>query len=107
METEIREISFSITGEVVTNIGRSKLYEDNNLNSALDFLTGCMICDELNDREIRHMAIEILNGEAEMVGTYPGSDYGFKYLEKKDSRYNLAAHIKKLANKLEETEEKY
>lgn len=46
METEIREISFSITGDAVTNIGRSKLYEDNNLDSALDFLTGCMVCDE-------------------------------------------------------------
>lgn len=97
-------LHLSVQGEFVTALAREKCYKDGKFDYAMELLTSCLVTDQLTEREIRHIAIDILNGEAEIVGTYPGDDYGLNYLEKKDNRWNLGKLIQDLSFKCRELE---
>lgn len=96
---ETRNISFSVDGTFITKLAREKCHYEGKYNYAIDLLMGCMETDELNKREIKQMANEILNGEAELRGVYPNDDYGFFYLDEKDEKWNLGKSFEKCLKK--------
>lgn len=70
-----KPMSFSIRGEFITETAREKLM-DGKFEKAMDLVMGCIRTDELSEREREHLAFDIVNGSADLVGTYPGEDYG-------------------------------
>ena len=77
-------ISFSIEGSFVTKLAREKLYQEHNLNAALDVLTNSLQSDQLTPNQTLMLALQILNYDADIVGTYPGDDYGIKFKDDVD-----------------------
>lgn len=104
---KVTELHFTIHGEYLTEVARQALYHSGNLNRALDILTNSMVSDELSKREVYNMALAILNGEAELRGTYPGDDYGFYYLEEKDKNYDLSDFIMHKNEEIKRLKEEY
>ncbi len=98
---EIRRLSFKVEGEFITKLAREKVYLEGDMEYAMQLLLSCMDGTDMEEHELRQMAFSIINGEAELKGTYSGDDYGFEYLENKDDRYNLASYIAKLRDKCE------
>ena len=74
-------ISFKISGEFVTKLAREKYYQDNNIRAALELLTNSLQTDQLSKNQILIIALQILNYDADIVGTYPDNDYGVKFKE--------------------------
>lgn len=107
MGTTMKQLFFSVQGEFITQLAREKCHQEGKFEYAVELLMNCMMTDKLSEREIKQMAIEILNGEAELHGVYPGDDYGFRYLDKKDGRWNIGSTFTKLIKKSEESEKKY
>ena len=101
METTMMRLTFSVQGEFITQLAREQCHNEGKFEYAVELLMNCMMTDELSEREIRQMAIEILNGDAELHGVYPGDDYGFRYLDAKDESWNIEKTLQKLleANK--------
>lgn len=99
MGKEVVRFGFSVQGEFITRLAREKFYNEGRLDYAVELLISCMETDQISKTEIKGMAYAILNGEAEIHGTYPGDDYGFRYLDKKDDRYNMESAFSKLVNK--------
>lgn len=85
--TETKYINFSINGEFVTKLAREKFEIDKDLAYALRLLTGMLNNDQMSPDEIAGKALRILTGQAEIVGTYPGEDYG--YVETDSSPINF------------------
>lgn len=74
---ETKTMVFRIQGEFVTKFAREKLYINHDLRGALELLEKCTMCD-LPKYEHLGLCIDILNGEKELVGTYPDEDYGIR-----------------------------
>lgn len=102
---EIVTLHLSVQGEFITQLARERCYIDGDLDAAMELLTSSLCTDQLTEREIRHLAIDILNGEAEIRGTYPGDSYGLYYLDKKDDRWDIGKFISKLSNRCKELEQ--
>lgn len=107
MGTTMRNLSFSIQGEFITQLAREKCHNEGSFEYAVELLMNCMMTDELSEKEIRLMAIEILNGEAELHGTYPGEDYGFRYLDKKDEEWSIENTLRKLIREKKAAKESF
>lgn len=90
-----KELAFSITGEFVTKFAREQLYGQHDFKKSMDWLTGCLRSDELSDAEVTQMAMNILNGRARMVGTYPGDDYNYEEIKGKEDANDIAEAITK------------
>lgn len=84
-----RNVSFSIQGEFITELGRKKFFEEHNLQAAIRILTGSLQSDQLTESEIEKLAYDILNGRAEIVGTYPNDDYKLIYIEGKENAQDM------------------
>lgn len=69
-----KTLHFSIHGEFITNLAREKLYENNDLPGAVDFLLSCLESDQLSLGDRLLLAVQILNGEKKITGTYPEND---------------------------------
>lgn len=100
-------LHFTIQGEYVTEVARQALYHSNNLNRAIEILMSAMETNELSKKEIRNMALAILNGEAELRGVYPGEDYGFYYLEEKDKNYDISDFIMHKSEEIKKKQKEY
>ena len=73
--SETKSLHFSVQGEFITNMAREKLYYNNDLFGAIDLIMNCTITEEISYAERLTNAIKILNGELQIVGTYPNDDY--------------------------------
>lgn len=101
---EVREISFSVDGHFITQLAREELCKG-NFDHAMDLLMSCMEGTDLPKCRIREMAFSILDGYAEISGTYPGDDYGYTYLDEKDQNWDIGGVIKKLYEENERLKE--
>lgn len=104
---ETRTLKWRIQGEFITECARIKCHEKGDIEGAIAILKDCMMSDELGENEILGMIIKILDGRAELRGTYPGDDYGYFELEKPDERWKFnfkekISKIKKLEKDLED-----
>lgn len=73
---EVSKVSFSIEGDFITKLAREKYYEDNDLKYAINILMSATETDEISYNEKVGTCIQILDGKAQIVGVYPGDDYG-------------------------------
>lgn len=102
-----KQVYFKIQGDFVTQTALETCHENYDLAKAMRILTECLQNDELTPLEIEHIAMDILNGIAAIVGTYPGDDYGVEYFDDKEDSQNIADTITKLNNKLSKTEAEF
>lgn len=86
---ETKELTFSLHGPSITDLCRQK-FQEGDITWALNMLTGCLQTDELSDIDIWHLAIDILDGRAKLIGTYPHDDYGFEMVDD-ESQWNQIA----------------
>lgn len=68
-------LHFSVSGEMVTNLAREMLYHQDKLPEAIDLLLAATETDQLSAGDKLLIAVEILNGTKEIVGTYPSDEY--------------------------------
>ena len=105
VKKETLTLTLAVQGEFITRLAREKCYYDGKFDYAMELLTAGLVTDQLTEKEIRHIALDILDGRAEIVGTYPGGDYRLKYLDEQDSRWNLGKLIEDTVTKNKELEE--
>ena len=101
---EHKSLTFSIEGKIITDVAREHFYVRNDMAKALDLLCAGLQSDQLNEYERMALALRVLDGKAEIRGTYPGDSYGLYDLDEPDCRFSIADHIGKLAKKLETAE---
>lgn len=75
MQERQRTLSFSIEGELITNLAREKLYANNDIKAAVELLMSCLVTDQITPEERFIIALKILDGKMKIVGTYPSDDY--------------------------------
>lgn len=69
MEVETKEITFSVSGEFITNLAREWFYlEKRPLEKVMDLLLSCMCGTDMSEKELRRNAEDVLLGRAEFVG---------------------------------------
>lgn len=73
-----RTISFSVDGPSMTHLAREFCYKELNLPKAFELLWELTNADELSEGDHIKMVVDILNGKANIVGTYPNDDYGIE-----------------------------
>lgn len=100
-----RMIQYTVDGEGVTRLAREQCYQEGRFGWAMKLLAGCLNTNQLTELEIRHMAFDILNGEAEICGVYPGDDYGIDY-DKKNPTWDIATLIEGLHQRCKNLEER-
>lgn len=88
-------LNFRIKGEFITQLAREKFHYENDPEYAKELLSECMISDQISEQEKEDMILAILDGRAELKGTYPDDDYGFRYLEEKDPKWDIERTLKK------------
>lgn len=97
-------INFSVSGEFVTKLAREKLEIQKDLASALELLVGMLNTNQISPDEIAGNALRILTGQAEIVGTYPNDDYGYKVTDASPidfSKLNVAHGLEQKVDELE------
>lgn len=98
-------LNFKVQGEFITQLAREKCHKEGKFDYAIDLLMSCLETDEISKEEIRHMAIDILDGRAEIRGVYPGEDYGLFYLDTPDNKWSLGETLENTISDLEKTKE--
>ena len=101
---EERTMTFSINGDFITRLAREKCHYEGKMEYAMNLLESCLESDEITDNERKGLAFAILDGRAEVTGTYPGDDYRFHYLDQRDEQWNIARTLEKLHEKAEQAE---
>lgn len=99
-----RTLTFSINGDLITRLAREQCHYEGKMEYAINLLENCLESDEITDNERKALVFAILDGCAEITGTYPGNDYRCHYLDKKDERWNIAKTFEKLQERAEQAE---
>lgn len=106
-EPETRTLHFSITGRIITQIAREKLYVNNDLKGAFETIMSSTMTDQLTEAQHACIALAILDGRKEIVGVYPGDTYGIEDVpEDKRPNWNITDHFAKMVEKMAELERK-
>jgi hypothetical protein len=74
----VMNIIYSVEGEFITQLARTKCYEEHRAKYAIDLLKSVTMTDDLTESEHLALCMDILSGKKEIVGTYPNSDYRIK-----------------------------
>ena len=99
---EERMLTMRVEGEAITQIAREQCYYSRKFDSAMNILIASLQNEELEEGEIAGIALSILDGRAEIKGTYPDGDYRLEYLEAQDEKWKLGNLIDKIARELEQ-----
>lgn len=99
---EERMLTMRVEGEAITQIAREQCYYSRKFDSAMNILIASLQNEELEEGEIAGIALSILDGRAEIKGTYPDGDYRLEYLEVQDEKWKLGNLIDKIARELEQ-----
>lgn len=102
-----KEMIFRINGEFITRLARERTYYEGDMEHGIELLLSCMAGTDLSDNELLGMALAILDGRAELKGTYPDDDYGFVWLEERNQEYNLAKLMDKITAEKESIKKEY
>lgn len=101
---EERTMTFSINGDFITRLAREKCHYEGKMEYAINLLESYLESDEITDNERKGLVFAILDGRAEITGTYPGDDYRFHYLDQRDEQWNVAKTLEKLHERAEQAE---
>lgn len=99
---EERMLTMRVEGEAITQIAREQCYYSRKFDSAMNILIASLQNEELEEGEIAGIALSILDGRAEIKGTYPDGDYRLEYLKVQDEKWKLGNLIDKIARELEQ-----
>ena len=91
-----------VDGESVMNKSRSLCYDEYKINEAIELLVNILQNDEMNDDEIRYLAMDILDGKFEIYNTKDG--YDIRPIIPKDEKYDFFGLINKSMEKSKEKE---
>lgn len=97
-------LHFSICGDFITQIAREKFYCEHKLASAIEILQGATVTDQLSESEHLMLCLEIIAGKKNIVGTYPGDDYGVETNE--DVTFSVTDFIREIDKVSDEIKEK-
>ena len=104
-------LTFSLQGSLITNMAHEKLFQEHDLKAAISLLTNSLQTDQLTPNEITMLALQILNGDADITGTYPEADYGVEFHENTDenncSLENITNVIAQINDKLDTMKNNY
>lgn len=75
---EQKTLSFSIDGPGMTKLAREFCYHEKNIPKAFKLLWEITQSDQLSEGDHIKLVLDILNGNAKIVGTYPNDDYGIE-----------------------------
>ena len=81
-----------VDGESVMNKSRSLCYDEYKINEAIELLVNILQNDEMNDDEIRYLAMDILDGKFEIYNTKDGYDIR-PIIPKDESLFNININI--------------
>lgn len=117
---EMKTLTWRINGEFITQLAREKFYEEGKLDFAIRLLEDCMQTSDdvpaeerISDEERLGMIMKILDGRAELRGTYPDADYGYYECEIPNEDFRLSRldkkmdEIKELKEELRKLNEKW
>ena len=93
---EERTMTFSINGDFITQLAREKCHYEGKMEYAINLLENFIESDEITDNERKGLVFAILDGRAEITGTYPCDDHRFHYLDQRDEQWNGAKTLQKL-----------
>lgn len=108
MAQESTQLHFhwSIKGSFITQLAREKFYEDLNPKYAIDLLMGSTVRPDLSEADRLAIAIAILDGRKELVGTYPGDDYDVRDVpeDERDPSRTVEALFERTRDKIKSLE---
>lgn len=99
--THTRTLSFTIYGPRIMEIARERLYQSDDFPGAVELLMHCLVTDQLTEGERLDIALKILDGRMEMVGTYP-IDFDVVESNPRDEKYDLKAYFDRSRQRREE-----
>lgn len=86
VESFPRYVHFSVEGSFITNLAREKFFINKDLAGALELLRSALVSDQLDSDEQLMLCMQILNGDAEIVGNSDNDDYGVDFREDIEER---------------------
>lgn len=107
MSEHRQTLHFSVQGELITRVAREKFFYMNQPVQAVEMLMDCMVTDEISEGDRLKAALDILQGKAQLIGTYPEPDYRLEYLETPDTRFDMKAHFEKQQAKYDKLQKDY
>lgn len=103
MPETTKQLHFSVQGSLINNLSREKFYYNNDLPGAIDLLLNCLVTDQLTLEQRVCLALAIIDGRKELVGVYPGDDYGVQDVpEDRRPKNNIISKFENIAKQLEE-----
>ena len=69
-------LHFSVKGEFVTKTAREMFYQEHDIKKAIELIKGATMNNQMSESEHLTLCLEIISGKKDIVGTYPGDDYG-------------------------------
>lgn len=107
MSEHRQALHFSVQGELITRVAREKFFYMNQPVQAVEMLMDCMVTDEISEGDRLKAALDILQGKAQLTGTYPEPNYRLEYLETPDTRFDMKAHFEKQQAKYDKLQKDY
>lgn len=98
------ELHFSIQGSFITRLARESVFqtEPPRLGYAVDLVTSCLQTDDMSAGDRLKLALDIIEGKVDIVGTYPGDDYGIQAVTDTSKHKNLSAFLDKYISQVTE-----
>lgn len=99
-----RHVSFKIMGSYITNTAR-EFVANGKFAAAMELVMSCVESDDLTMREREHIAYDVINGNADIIGTYPDDDYGVEDYDEERKGSHIADSFEQLKTKCDRLEE--
>lgn len=96
-------LKYEIAGKFITNAAQEKLLHNLDFCTALKLVKGSLQTDSLPEDQITGMAVKVLDGQAEIKGTYPLDDYGYE--ETPNDNHLLEKYSNKIQQIISDLEE--
>ena len=107
---EVREISFDVRGEFITQMAKEWFFiENRGYDKVMELLLSCMEGTEQSEKELKRLAEDILLGRAALVGSTRDNTYHMEVYEPDEQPeqpewFNVFRKMSDLMSKLKDTE---
>ncbi|MCQ4866907.1 hypothetical protein [Blautia sp.] len=110
MMGEVREVSFDVRGEFITQMAKEWFFVENRgYDKVMELLLSCMEGTEQSEKELKRLAEDILLGRAALVGSTRDNTYHMEVYEPDEQPeqpewFNVFIKMSDLMSKLKDTE---
>ena len=107
---EVREVSFDVRGEFITQMAKEWFFVENRgYDKVMELLLSCMEGTEQSEKELKRLAEDILLGRAALVGSTRDNTYHMEVYEPDEQPeqpewFNVFIKMSDLMSKLKDTE---